>query len=186
MPYDDIYLQADEDMGKGLEHLRQALRTVRSARATPALIENVKVDYYGTATPLQQLAAIAAPSANLLVIRPYDPSALGNIERAILQADLGFTPNNDGKVIRIVVPALSDERRKKLIAHIKELAENAKRAIRAARHEALKIGEKEKKDGIIPEDDFFRLKDDVQELTKDYEAKADELIEKKTAEIMQE
>ena len=186
MPYDDIYLQADEDMGKSVEYLRQALRSVRSARATPALLENVKVDYYGAATPLQQLAAVAAPSANLLVIRPYDPSALGNIERGILQADLGFTPNNDGKLIRIVVPVLSDERRKKLIAHVKELAENAKRTVRAARHEALKVGEKEKKDGGLPEDDFFRLKDDIQELTDDHERKVDELVEKKTAEIMQE
>lgn len=186
MPYEEIYLEAEEQMGQSVERFRQTIRTVRTSRATPSLVEHIKVDYYGTPTPLRQLSAISVQPPNLLVIRPYDPSSLGDIEKAILKADIGLTPNNDGKLIRITVPPLSEERRRKLIAHIKDLAEQAKRAIRATRQQALKTAEKEKKDGIIPEDDFFRLKDDIQELTKDHEGKVDELLQQKSSEILEE
>jgi len=185
MPYDDIYLEASERMDKAVEHLKEQFRTVRSARATPGLVENVRVEYYGTHTPLKQLATIAVPDPQLIVIKPYDPSSVDAINRAILTSQLGLTPSVDAKLIRITVPPLSEERRKKLAAQLHALAEEAKVAIRNIRRDANKQGEQEKKDGAMPEDDLFRLKDDIQELTSDHEQAIDKALEHKTDEIME-
>ncbi len=185
MPYDDIYLDASERMDKAVQHLKDEFRTVRSARATPGLVENVKVDYYGAPTPLRQLAGIGAPDPQLLVIKPYDPSAVEAIQKAILASNLGLTPAIDGRLIRIVVPPLSEERRRQIAAQLRHMAEEAKVAIRNVRRDALKLADAEKKDGTLPEDDFFRLKDDVQELTDEHEKAVDESLSAKTAEIME-
>lgn len=184
MPYDDIYLDASDRMDKAVQHLKDQFRTVRSARATPGLVENVKVDYYGTPTPLRQVAGIGAPDPQLLVIKPYDPSAIEAIQKAILASGLGLTPSIDGRIIRIVVPPLSEERRRQIAAQLRHIAEEARVAVRNVRRDALKAAEQEKKDGTIPEDDFFRLKDDIQELTDDHEKGITEALEHKTAEIM--
>ena len=185
MPYDDIYLDASDRMDKAVQHLKDQFRTVRSSRATPGLVENVKVEYYGTPTPLKQIASIGAPDPQLLVIKPYDPNALEGIQKAILASSLGLTPSSDGRLIRLVVPPLSEERRRQIAAQLRNLAEETRVAVRNVRRDALKVADQEKKDGTIPEDDFFRLKDDIQELTGDHEKAIDEALQHKTAEIME-
>jgi ribosome recycling factor len=185
MPYDDIYLEASERMDKAVQHLKDQFRTIRSARATPGLVENVRVDYYGTQTPLRQIAAIGVPDPQLIVIKPYDPNSAEAVHRAILASDLGLTPSLDGKLIRITVPPLSEERRKQIVGQLHHIAEEAKIAVRNIRRDANKQAEQEKKDGSIPEDDLFRLKDDIQELTTDHEAAADEALKQKADEIME-
>ncbi len=185
MPYDEIYLEASERMDKAVEHLREQFRTVRSSRATPGLVENVRVEYYGTQTPLRQLATIAIPDPQLIVIKPYDPSSVDAVNRAILTSELGLTPSVDGKIIRLTVPPLSEERRLKLVAQLKDMAEEAKVAIRNIRRDANKQADAERKDGTLPEDDAFRLKDDIQELTGEHEKAIDDALGHKTAEIME-
>ncbi len=185
MPYDDIYLDASDRMDKAVQHLKEQFRTVRSSRATPGLVENVKVDYYGTPTPLRQVAGIGAPDPQLLVIKPYDPSAVEAIQKAILASNLGLTPAVDGRIIRLVVPPLSEERRRQIAAQLRHLAEETRVAIRNVRRDGLRVAEEEKKDGTITEDDFFRLKADIQELTSDHEKGIDEALQHKTAEIME-
>ncbi len=185
MPYDDIYLDASDRMDKAAQHLKEQFRTVRSSRATPGLIESLKVEYYGTPTPLKQIASIGAPDPQLLVIKPYDPSALEAIVKAIQASSLGLTPSSDGRLIRLVVPPLSEERRRQIAGQLRNLAEEARVAVRNVRRDALKAADQEKKDGTITEDDFFRLKDDIQELTTDHEKAVDETLAHKTAEIME-
>ena len=185
MPYDDIYLDASERMDKAVGHLREQFRTVRSSRATPGLVENVRVEYYGTQTPLRQLATIAIPDPQLIVIKPYDPSSVDAVNRAVLTSELGLTPSVDGKIIRLTVPPLSEERRKKLAAQLHDMAEEAKVAIRNIRRDANKEADAERKGGAMPEDDAFRLKDDIQELTTDHEKAIDEALAHKTDEIME-
>jgi len=185
MPYDDIYLDASERMDKAVNVLKEQFRSVRSARATPGLVENVRVEYYGTHTPLKQLATIAVPDPQLIVIKPYDPSSADAVNRAILTSELGLTPSLDGKIIRLTVPPLSEERRHKLAAQLRDMAEEAKVAIRNVRRDANKQADKEKKDGDIPEDDAFRLKEDIQELTTEHETTIDDALRHKTTEIME-
>ncbi|NOZ22790.1 MAG: ribosome recycling factor [Planctomycetes bacterium] len=185
MPADEICLEAEEKMEEAVEFLRTQFRTVRTGRASIGLVDHIKVDYYGAPTPLNQLANIATPEPQLIVIRPFDPNALKDIEKALQQSDLGINPTNDGKLIRLAVPPLSEDRRKHIAAQIKEIAEQTKIAIRNARRDANKHLDKEEKDSVISEDGAFSGKDDIQKLTKQYEEKVDELVEKKTAEIME-
>lgn len=185
MPYDDIYLDASERMDKAVSHLRDQFRTVRSSRATPGLVESVRVDYYGTQTPLRQLATIAIPDPQLIVIKPYDPSSVDAVHKALLTSELGLTPSVDGKIIRLTVPPLSEERRRRIASQLKDLAEEAKVAIRNIRRDANKQADAEKKDGDMPEDDAFRLKDDIQELTAEHEQAIDDALDHKTSEIME-
>ncbi|MFP4055462.1 MAG: ribosome recycling factor [Candidatus Brocadiia bacterium] len=185
MPYDDIYLDASERMDKAVQHLKEQFRTVRSSRATPGLVENVRVEYYGTQTPLKQLASIGVPDPQLIVIKPYDPSSVDAVNKAILTSQLGLTPSVDGKLIRVTVPALSEERRKKLVSQLHSIAEEAKIAIRNIRRDANKQADQEKSDGTMPEDDAFRLKDDIQEMTNEHEKTIDQAVESKTQEIME-
>lgn len=184
MSLEDIYLEAEEKLEKTLEVLAGELRKVRTGRASPALVEGLRVDYYGTPTPLKQIAQIATVDAQMLVIRPFDAGALQAIERAILKSDLGLSPATDGKVIRLAVPPLSEERRRQMANLVGAQGEQAKIAIRNVRRDALKgIDEGEKK-GEIPEDDAEKAREEVQTLIKRFEAQVDDLVEKKSDELL--
>jgi len=185
MPVDEIAFDAEAKMEEAVERLKTRFKAVRSGRASAALVEHVRVEYYGTSTPLNKLANIATPDPRLIVIKPYDPTALKDIEKALLQSDLGLTPQNDGKLIRLGVPPLSEERRKQLAAQVREMGEEAKIAIRQARREAMKSIDKEEKNSELSEDDADRAKDEIQKLTDQYEDSVTELVEKKSEEIME-
>lgn len=185
MDRDEILLDAEERMEKAVDYFRQELVGIRTGRAAPGLIESVRVDYYGQSTPLKQIANISAPEAQLLVIRPFDASALKDIEKAILASGLGLTPNNDGKVVRLNVPSLSGEQRKKLVGRVKDLAEEARVAIRNIRRDGNKNADTAEKAKEMSEDERDQVKEEVQELTKTYEAKVNELADKKSAEVME-
>ncbi len=183
MPVDDILLEAEEQMSNAVEFLKTELRSIRTGRASSALVEHIKVDYFGTPTELRQLAGISTPEANLIIIKPFDPSSIKEIERAIQASDLGITPNSDGRIIRLTVPPLSGERRRQLAQQVKQLGEHTKVVIRNARRDANKKIDAEKKEGLLPEDDAEKAKEDVQDLTKDYEKKTDEALQNKIKEI---
>ncbi|MEK7448246.1 MAG: ribosome recycling factor [Planctomycetota bacterium] len=185
MPFNEIYQDAEQKMKKAVEVLLEEFKRIRTGRATPGLVESIQVDYYGTATPLKHLAAISIPEPKLLIIKPYDVSSTGAIEKAILKSEIGITPANDGKMVRLVIPPLSEERRKQLVKMIKELVEKAKVVVRNVRRDAIKQGEDEEKAKKISEDDKFLLKDKLQELTTNKEKEIDELLTKKTKEIME-
>lgn len=170
-------------MKKAIEALESDLRGIRTGRASPALVERVQVEYYGTLTPLNQLAAIATPEPQLLTIRPYDPGSLRDIERAILSSDLGLTPNNDGKLIRLVIPPLNEERRLELAKVVGRRGEEAKVAIRNLRRDGLAELRDFEKEKLISEDDFYRARDDLQELTDGYIEQVDEIQARKEQEI---
>lgn len=172
-------------MKKTLKVLEDDLRTVRTGRANPAMIERVPVDYYGTATPLNQLAVISAPEPQLLTIRPYDPSSLGEIERAIMRSDLGLTPANDGKIIRLAIPSLTEERRVELVRLVGRRIEETKVALRNIRREALDDLREFEKEKLIAEDDFYRGRDDLQELIDRYSGEVDTVGERKSQELME-
>ena len=184
MPADDILLDCEEHMEKSIEHLKHELRGVRTGRATPALVENIKVDYYGTPTDLRSIASISVPEATQLLIKPFSPQDLKSIEKAINDSKIGLTPHSDGKQLRLMLPALSQERRLQLAGQCKGFAEEAKIRIRNARRDANKIIDTEEKGSIMTEDDANGAKEQVQELTKNYENKVDEIIEHKKKEIM--
>ena len=184
MPADDILLDCEEHMEKSVEHLRHELRGIRTGRATPAIVENVKVEYYGTPTDLRSIASISVPEATQILIKPFSPQDLKAIEKAINDSKLGLTPHSDGKQLRLVVPPLSQERRLQLAGQCKGFAEEAKVRIRSARRDANKIADTEEKGGVMTEDEGKSTKEQVQELTKTYESKVDEMIEHKKKEIM--
>jgi len=184
MSAEEVYLEAAEKMEKTVSALEGQLRTIRTGRASSALVDRIRVDYYGAQTPLGQIANIAVPNPQLIVIRPFDPTAAKTIEKAILQSDIGITPNNDGKLIRLAIPPLSEERRRQLATLVKNAGEQAKLAIRNIRREANREVDKLKGDSAIPEDAAFKTRDEIQELTKDSEKKVDGLVVKKSDEIM--
>jgi ribosome recycling factor len=175
--------ESEEKMKGALTALEHNLSSIRTGRASPALVERLMVDYYGTPTPLQQLATISAPEARMLTIKPFDATVLKSIEHAIMASDLSLTPNNDGKIIRLNIPALTEERRKDLIKVVHHRLEEAKVAVRNIRrtaHDDLREFEKEKE---ISEDDFKRGETDLQKLTDKYIAKVDEIGARKEAEV---
>ena len=186
MSVDEVLMDSEERMEKAISVLKHALSGIRTGRATPGLVDSVRVEAYGSQSPLKQLASIGAPEPNQLVIRPYDAATIKDIEKAIVASDLGLNPQNDGKIIRINIPPLSTDVRKKMVARIKELAEEAKIAIRAIRRDANKLIETAEKDKEISEDDRDRLKDEVQELTKKYEGEATEAAKSREADVMEE
>jgi ribosome recycling factor len=171
-------------MQKTIEVLEASLRTIRTGRASPALVERVMVEYYGTPTPLNQLAVISAPEPQLLTIRPYDPGSLGDVERAILKSELGLTPVNDGRIIRLPIPRLTEERRQELAKLVRQRVEEGKVALRNVRRETLDDLREFEKEKLIPEDDFYRGKDDVQDLTDRYTEQMDEISTRKQREVM--
>ena len=185
MPLDDILLDCEMHMEKAMDHLHHELRGVRTGRASPALVENIKVDYYGTPTDMRSIAAISVPEATQLLIKPFSPGDIKAIERAINDSKIGLTPHSDGKQIRLMLPPLSQERRLQLAGQCKGFAEQAKISIRNARRDANKVLETEQKGGVVTEDESTRGKEQIQDLTKNYEGKVEELIEKKRQEIMQ-
>lgn len=185
MTEDEILLTVEEKMEKAISVLKENLAGIRTGRANPGLVESIKVEAYGTSVPLKQLAAVGAPEPQQLVIRPYDPGTLKDIEKAIRAADLGFNPQNDGRVIRVNVPPLSMEVRKKMVARIRELCEEAKIAIRNIRREGNKLADQAEKEKLLSEDDCERLKERIQELTKEYEEKANELAKNREKDVLE-
>src|SRR3954462_2526498 len=185
MPMDDILLDCEEHMEKAIEHLKHELRGIRTGRATPALVENIKVDYYGSMTDLRSIASISVPEPTQLLIKPFSPQDMKAIEKAINDSKIGLTPHSDGRQVRLTLPALSQERRQQLAGQCKGHAEAAKISIRNARRDANKILETEEKGSVITEDEGESGKEKVQELTKTYETKVDDLIEHKKKEILQ-
>jgi ribosome recycling factor len=183
MDPDELLLTTEERMEKAVEVLKDRFRGMRTGRANTGLVENVKVDYYGSPTPLKQIANISAPEAALLVIKPFDPSSLGAIEKAIQKSDVGINPMNDGKLIRLAIPPLSEERRKQLVGRAKETAEESRISIRNIRRDANKSADQLKDDKKISEDDQERLKKEIQELTKTHEEKIEEALKSKTEEL---
>lgn len=186
MIVDNILSDAEERMEKALGVLKNNLAGIRTGRATPGLLDSVKVTVYGSATPLKQLASVGAPEPSQLLIRPFDPSTIKDIEKAIVASELGLNPQNDGKIIRINIPPLSTDVRKKLVARIKELAEETRVSIRNVRRDANKAIETAEKDKTISEDDRDKSKEEIQELTKKYEASVGELAKNREADVMNE
>ncbi len=182
---DDVKADAESKMKKTIDALKRELMGIRTGRATPSLIEPLKVDYYGAETPLVQMATIAAPEPRLLTIRPWDQSALHAIEKAILKSELGLTPNNDGKIIRLAIPPLTEERRRDLTKVVHRHAEEARVALRNVRRDGLKDLEDLEKEKMISEDQHFKGKDLLQELTDKYIAQVDQISKTKEAEIME-
>ena len=184
MPVDDVLLDCEEHMEKSIEHLQHELRTIRTGRATPALVEHIQVMYYEQLTPLKSIASISVPEATHLLIKPFQPSDLKAIERAINDSNIGLTPHSDGMQLRLMLPPLSQERRIQLANQTKGFAEHAKVSIRNARRDANKILDTEQKGSVMTEDEAKGGKEQVQELTKQYEAKVDQILEHKRAEVM--
>jgi ribosome recycling factor len=181
----ELLQELRERMNKSVEALQDDLMGIRTGRASPALVEKLSVEYYGTLTPLNQMASIAAPEPRLLVIKPWDPSALSDIERAILKSDLGLTPMNDGKLIRLNVPRLTEERRREMVKLVSRRVEEGRVAIRNLRRDALQDLKEFEKEKMISEDDFFRGKDDVQDLTDEFIKEIDEIGKRKEEELME-
>jgi ribosome recycling factor len=185
MPLDDILLDCEENMEKAVEHLKHELRGIRTGRASPALVEYLKVEYYGSLTDLKSIAMISVPEATQLLIKPFSPGDLKMIEKAVSESKIQATPRSDGKTLRLILPAMSQEVRTKMVASCKGHAEAAKIAIRNSRRDANKLIETEEKGGILTEDQSASGKEQVQELTKQYETKIEETIEHKRKEIME-
>ncbi|MBN1766763.1 MAG: ribosome recycling factor [Sedimentisphaerales bacterium] len=185
MDIDEISLETEDRMDKAVDFLRHEYRTIRTGRASTALVDNIRVDYYGAVTPLKQLANISVPEANLIVIKPFDTSGTKDIEKAIIGSPLGITPNSDGRIIRLVVPPLSGERRKQLAQQVKQMAEQARVSVRNIRRDANKHIDQALKDKNITEDDRDETKKEMDELTKKYIGQIDDLLKAKTDEIME-
>ena len=186
MTSDEILLDTEERMEKAVNVFRDELRGLRTGRATPALVDGLKVEAYGSPTPLKQLAQISTPDPQSLVIRPYASDDLKNIEKAIRSSDLGLAPNNDGKIIRLQVPTMSGEQRKKMVAHVKKKSEDAKVACRNIRRDGNKHFDQAEKGKEMTEDDRDKGKEEVQSLLKRHEDKIGELADKKSKEIMEQ
>lgn len=178
------YKNLEEKMGKTISVLEENLAEIRAGRANPAILNKIKVDYYGVPTPINQVAGISVPEARLIVIQPWDASILKEIEKEILKADIGINPNNDGKVIRLSFPELTEERRKELVKDIKKIAEEAKVSIRSIRREGIDEYKAMQKESMITEDDLKRAEDDIQELTDKKIAEIDKILDNKEKEIM--
>lgn len=182
---DDMFRDTEQRMKKAVSTLRSNLLNIRTGRASPALIEDIPVEAYDSTLPLNQVATISVPEPRLLMVRPWDANTLPAIERAILKSDVGLTPNNDGSVIRLAIPSLTDERRRELSRLVGERVEETRVAIRNLRREALRKLESQEQNGEISEDAFYRAKERLQELTDEYIEKADQLGEQKQSEIME-
>jgi len=186
MPTKETISENKAKMKKAVEILQDELKAVRTGRASTAIVENMKVDYYGTPTLLKQMATLATPQADMIVIKPFDPASVKDIEKAIKNSDLSIAPIVDGKLIRLNVPPLSEERRKQLVQQAKQMGEQTKVSIRNIRREANKQLEKEQKDKLITEDDLQVGKKQIDDITREYTDKVDEVVENKSDEIMLE
>ena len=180
MDSDMILLEVSEKMDKAIENLEKRFTTVRAGRANPSSLDGVMVEYYGSMTPLKQLATISVPEARQLLIKPFDKSSLGAIEKAILASNLGYTPGNDGETIRIVIPELTEERRRELAKQVKALAEEAKVSIRNIRHDALE----DVKKADLPEDEEKRMEKEIQDSVNEYNKKIEGKLKEKEEELL--
>ena len=185
MAIDEILLETEEKMETAVDYLRKEFRGIRTGRASTGLVEHVKVDYYGSPTDLRQLATISTPDATMIVIKPFDPSSLKDIEKAIYTSGIGITPMTDGKLIRLTVPPLSTERRNQIAGQLKKMAEAARVTVRNARRDGNKEIDRQEKAGEMTEDDARKAKDQVQKLTGDYEKKVTDNLDAKTTEIQE-
>jgi ribosome recycling factor len=184
MTNDEILLDTEERMEKAISKLKDDLTGIRTGRANPGLVDSLRVDVYGSPTPIKQIASVSAPEPQQIVIRPFDPSTIKDIEKGIIASDLGLAPQSDGKVIRLNIPALSGEVRKTMVARTKDLAEEAKIAIRNVRRDGNKHADQSEKDKTMTEDDCEALKKEIQDLTKTYEDQANSLAKTKETEVM--
>ena len=182
---DDTLLETVEKMGKAVSHTQSDFSTVRTGRASPAMVERLKVDYYGAEVPLQQLAGFSVPEARMLVVTPYDKSSIKAIERAIQLSDLGITPSNDGQVIRLVVPQLTGDRRKELVRMVKHKAEEGRIAVRNVRRAARHELEALERDGEISIDDLDRAEKELEKITHEYVAEIDKMLHRKEQELLE-
>ena len=178
------YSNLKEKMEKTISVFSEKLSEVRAGRANPAILNKVKIDYYGTQTPINQVAAISVPEARLIVIQPWDASVLKEIEKAILTSDIGINPNNDGKVIRLAFPELNEERRKELVKDIKKMGEETKVAVRNVRREGIDLAKSMQKNGEMTEDELKNSENEIQKMTDKYIEEVDKVLEKKEKEIM--
>jgi ribosome recycling factor len=186
MTTEEILFDAEERMEKAVSVFRDELRGLRTGRATPALVDMIRVEYYGSPTPLKQMAQISTPDPQQILIKPYDQSCLKDVEKAIRASDLGMSPNSDGKMIRLIVPPMSGEQRQKMVARIKKSAEEAKVACRNIRRDANKHFDQAEKEKELTEDERDKGKEQVQTLLKTYEEKVTELADKKSKEVMEQ
>jgi ribosome recycling factor len=186
MPIAEVLQRARQHMAKSVEHLQHQLARLRTGRATPALIEHIRVDYYGVPTPISQVGNISVPEPRMLVIQPWDRSLLGAIEKAILQSDLGVTPSNDGSVIRIVMPPLSEERRRELVKVCRKYAEEARIALRNLRREYMEKLRQVEKEEHLSEDERRRGEQELQKIVDSFTEEIERILERKEREILEE
>ena len=186
MDHDEILLDCEDRMEKAVGVYQGQLQGLRTGRATPALVDSLRVEAYGAPTPLKQLANVSVPEPQQIVIRPFDPGVINDIVKAIQASELGLAPNSDGRLVRLNVPSLSTERRRQLVSRVKELAEEARVAIRNIRRDANKHAEQGEKQKLFSEDDRDQAKDEIQDLTKRFEGKVNDLASSKETEVMDE
>jgi ribosome recycling factor len=180
-----VITESSSKMDKAVTAFERDLARVRTGRASTALLDGIQVDYYGTAMPLNQVASLAVPESRLLTIQPWDTNILGEIEKALLKSELGLTPNNDGKIIRVSVPPLTEQRRKDLVKRVKKMAEDSRVALRNIRREAIERLKVLKKDKEIPEDEFFRLQEEAQNVTDSHIKEVEKVLAVKEKEILE-
>ena len=185
MSYQTIVKDSRDKMDKALHHLQDHLRTIRTSRASASLLDGIRVEYYGTPTPIAQMASISVPEPRQIMIKPFDASVLGDVAKAIMKSDLGLQPQNDGKVLRLSMPPLSGEQRKKYAGKVKEMCEETRIAMRNARRDMNKHADSLLKSSELTEDQSKKLHDEIQKLLKEYEDKVTQVLDKKTAEIME-
>jgi ribosome recycling factor len=182
---EETYEETRDRMGKTIVALRGDIKRIRTGRASASLLDGIRADYYGTPTPLNQMASVSVPESRLIVIQPWDVTAIKEIEKAILKSDLGLTPSSDGKIIRISVPPLSEERRKQLAKTLHKTCEDYKVAVRNIRRDSNELIKGFKKEGDISEDDAFKAQDEIQKITDDFIKQVDEIYKEKEKEILE-
>ncbi|HEY5873116.1 MAG TPA: ribosome recycling factor [Gaiellaceae bacterium] len=182
---EDFLADAKRRMDKSIEATHHEFNSIRTGRASPALLDRITIDYYGTPTPLKSLASISAPEARLLVVQPFDPGSIKNIERAVQESDLGLTPSNDGKIVRLPIPALTEERRKDLVKVVRRVAEDGKVAIRNVRRDVMQHLKELVVNGEVGDDEERRAEQQVQKITDDHTKSIDDLLKSKEADIME-
>lgn len=185
MDTQDIIKDVRARMDKSIEALKSEFATLRTSRATPTLVENIKIEYYGSSLPLKQIASITIPESRMILIQAWDPNALVLIEKALLKSGLGVTPSNDGRVIRLVLPPLTEERRQELVKLFKKLAEESKVSIRNVRRDANELIKKLEKDSEITEDERYRTQEEIQKITDEHIEKIDKILKAKEEEILE-
>ena len=182
---ESVYRDSKDNMGKVIEALKKELKRVRTGRASLSLLDGIKVDYYGTLTPLNQIATLAAPESRLITIQPWDTTVIKEVEKAILKSDLGLTPSSDGKIIRIAIPPLTEQRRKELVKVVHKISEEYKVSVRNLRRDANELIKDIKKDGKISEDDAFKSQEKIQKITDEHISLVDACYKEKEKEILE-